>query len=406
MNRALPCPSAEEGRMKGKGLRHLALPAVAAGIVVALAATGGTARNTLGGGVAPLGLLPIQGAGATAPTPTSTCLATRGIHCYSPAQLVKAYNLAPLHAAGIDGRGETIAIVDSFGSPTIRQDLHTFDQEFGVANSDGVPIDPAIAQDPQLQIIQPAGPVPPYSLTDNNGDEPGWAVETSLDVEWAHVFAPRAKILLVETPTDETEGIQGFPEIVQAENYVIDNHLASIILMSFGATQETFPNTQIPAELRTAFQNAQQNGVTVLGASGDLGSTDFEVNVSDIYPMQVNSWPSSDPLVTSIGGTEMTLDDAGNRLAPDVVWNDTHIGRTAAGGGGPSHIFSRPSFQDGVAGVVGAVRGTPDISLNAAIDGGVWTYLGFPPFDTSPWRIVGGTSAATPEFSGIVALAN
>ena len=395
--------------MTSRRFGRLATLAVAAGVVAALAAAGGTASNRAAAGrFQPLGLQPIQGTALTAPEPTSKCLATLGVHCYSPAQLEKAYNLAALHAAGIDGRGQTIAIVDSFGSPTIRQDLHAFDQEFGAANNDGIPIDPAIAQDPNLTIIQPAGPVPPFSLTDNNGDEPGWGVETTLDVEWAHVFAPKANILLVETPTDETEGIQGFPEMIAAENYVIDHHLANIISQSFGATEETFPGTAIPDALRTAYIKAQQAGVTVLGASGDEGSTDFELNVLDLYPFQVNSWPSSDPLVTSVGGSKLTLDDAGNRISPDVVWNDTDVGIQAAGGGGLSKIFSRPSFQDGVQSVVGTQRGTPDISMNAAVDGGVWTYytfltqLGI----GTPYHIIGGTSAATPEFAGIVAMAD
>ena len=80
----------------------------------------------------------------------------------------------------------------------------------------------------------------------------GWAEETTLDVEWAHVMAPKANILLVETPVSETEGVQGFPEIVQSENYVIDNHLAGVISQSFGATEETFPSTSALLALRSA----------------------------------------------------------------------------------------------------------------------------------------------------------
>jgi hypothetical protein len=349
---------------------------------------------------------PIAAQSATQPTPTSVCAATRGIRCYAPAQFEKAYDLAGLHGAGIDGSGETIAIVDSFGSPTVANDLHQFDQTFGQANPYGIAPDPEILQDPKLTIITPAGPPPAYDPT--SSDMAGWAEETSLDVQWAHVMAPKANILLVETPTSETEGVQGFPEIVTAENYVIDNHLAGVITQSFGATEETFPNQQSLLNLRSAFVNAQKNDVTVLGSSGDEGSTDWELNGEDLYPMQVNSWPSSDPLVTSVGGTKMNLDDAGNRLSPDVVWNDTDVGRQAAGGGGLSAVFSRPDFQNGVKSVVGGARGTPDISLNAAVNGGVWVYLGFagPGLNpASPWHIFGGTSAASPEFSGVVAMA-
>jgi subtilase family serine protease len=327
----------------------------------------------------------------TFPPTTAYCLANFGLHCYQPFQLEKAYNLKPLRDAGIDGRGRTIVIVDSFGSPTIEHDLHVFDQTFGLP-------DP-----PSLTIIQPAGPVPPFDPT--NSDMTGWAAETTLDVEWAHVFAPGAAILLVETPVSETEGVQGFPEIVKAENYVIDHDLGDVISQSFGATEETFPSKDSLLDLRSAFKNAAEHKVTVLGASGDLGATDFELNLIDIYPMRVNSWPSSDPLVTSVGGTMLTLDDSGNRLAPDVVWNDFVSAGGGAGGGGVSAVFHRPEFQDRVKQVVGSHRGTPDISMSAACDGFVVFYYTFIP-GREGYHLVCGTSEASPEFAGIVAMAD
>ena len=323
----------------------------------------------------------------TFPPTTAYCLAHYGLHCYQPFQLENAYNLKPLRDAGIDGRGRTIVIVDSFGSPTIEHDLHVFDQTFGLP-------DP-----PSLTIIQPAGPVPPFDPT--NSDMTGWAAETTLDVEWAHVFAPGAAILLVETPVSETEGVQGFPEIVKAENYVIDHDLGDVISQSFGATEETFPSKDSLLDLRSAFKNAAEHNVTVLGASGDLGATDYELNLIDIYPMRVNSWPSSDPLVTSVGGTMLTLDDSGNRLAPDEVWNDGF----GAGGGGVSAVFHRPEFQDRVKQVVGSHRGTPDISMSASCDGFVVFYYTYIP-GREGYHLVCGTSEASPEFAGIVAMAD
>jgi subtilase family serine protease len=330
--------------------------------------------------------LPQVGSLATPPT-TSECLSLFGIHCYQPAQLVKAYDLAPLFSHGVDGRGQTIAIVDSFGSPTIANDLHVFDTTFGLP-------DP-----PSLKIIAPAGAIPPFDVT--NSDMTGWAEETTLDVEWAHVFAPGANILLVETPVSETEGVTGFPEIVKAENYVINHNLADVITQSFGATEGTFPSKASLLNLRSAFINAAAHHVTVLGASGDAGATDYQLNGSDLYTSPVNSWPSSDPLVTSVGGTQLTLDNAGNRLSPDVVWNDGY----GAGGGGVSSVFSRPDFQDSVRKVVDGRRGTPDISLSAAVDGAVVFYYSFLPGHVG-YHLVGGTSESSPEFAGIVALAD
>lgn len=123
--------------------------------------------------------------------------------------------------------------------------------------------------------------------------------------------------------------------------------------------------------------------------------------MSDLYTFRVNSWPPSDPLVTSIGGTQLTLDNAGNRLAPDVVWNDGY----GADGGGLSSVFYRPGFQNSVRNVVGGRRGTPDISMSAAVDGAVVFYYTFV-LGHEGYHLVGGTSEATPEFAGIVAMAD
>jgi subtilase family serine protease len=328
------------------------------------------------------------------PPTTAQCEASIQIACYGPPQFQQAYDMKPLYQAGLTGRGETIVIVDSFGSPTIQSDLQTFDQAYGLPNP------------PSFKIIQPAGAVPPYNPNDPN--QPGWGVETSLDVEYAHTMAPGANILLVETPVAETEGVTGFPQIVEAENYVIDHHLGDVISQSFGATEQTFPSAQSIYQLRSAYENAAAHNVTVLAGSGDEGPTGAEADGVDFYPYRVNSWPSSDPLVTSVGGTQLHLDANGNRTAPDNVWNDTQLlGSPAASGGGLSSVFSRPSYQDGVARVVGGARGTPDVSLSAAVNGGANVYIGFSaPGQPAGWYIVGGTSEATPEFSGIVAIAD
>jgi subtilase family serine protease len=317
------------------------------------------------------------------PPSSSECIALEQIRCYNPISYAKAYNLAPAVAAG-GGAGQTIAIVDSFGSPTIAHDLAVFDSTYNL---------PA---PPSLDVIAPVGAIPPYD--NSNSDVEGWAEESTLDVEYAHTFAPKAKILLVETPVSETEGITGIPEIVAAENYVINHNLATVISQSFGATEETFGS---PAQLysqRSAFVNAALHGVTVLAASGDDGAASEELDGTDVYPTAENSWPSSDPLVTSVGGTQLTLNDAGTRLAPDMVWNDGY----GAGGGGLSADFGRPAYQNSVASVVGSHRGTPDISMSAAVNGAAVFYFSFDPTAVG-YHLVGGTSEATPIFAGVVA---
>jgi subtilase family serine protease len=354
---------------------------VAAATVVALLVCGtGTAVAQ------PLHIL-FPGHFAQPPT-TAQCETDFSIACYGPGQFQQAYNMKPLYRAGLTGRGKTIVIVDSFGSPTIQNDLAVFDQDYGL---------PA----PSLRIIQPAGPVPPFDST--NSDMVGWAEETSLDVEYSHAMAPGANILLVETPVAETEGTVGFPQIVKAENFVINHGLGDVITQSFGATEQTFPNAQSILRLRGAYLNAAAHGVTVLASSGDQGATNAEVD-GDLYPFHTVGWPSSDPLVTSVGGTQLHLDANGNRTAPDNVWNDA-VCAPCASGGGPSSVFSRPFYQNGVASTVGQSRGTPDVSMSAAVDGGALVYMSFSP-DSVGYGIIGGTSEASPLFSGVVAVAD
>ena len=325
--------------------------------------------------------------------------------CYGPDQLQTAYNEQPLFNAGVTGAGQTIVIVDSFGSPTIKADLAVFDAQYNL---------PA---PPSFTIIQPAGAVPPFDPTDANGDV-GWAGETTLDVEYAHSMAPGANILLVETPVDETEGTAGFPQIVKAENYVINHHLGQVISQSFGATEQTFPSAASIQGLRSAYFNAARNHVTVLAATGDAGATD-DANAAGtlLYTHPAVDWPSSDPLVTAVGGTQLALLSTGQRTQADRVWNDSANyalndaffgtpGPTAtATGGGVSTVFARPSYQDSVAGVVGDRRGVPDISMSAACSGLVNVYQSFPG-EPAGWYVACGTSEATPLFAGIVALAD
>jgi len=334
------------------------------------------------------------------PFTTAQCERAYGIACYEPGQLRAAYDLPPLYRKGVTGKGQTIVIVDSFGSPTIRQDLAVFDKQFGY---------PA---PPRFTIIAPAGKIPPYNAGKN--DMAGWAGETTLDVEYAHALAPGANILLVETPVAETEGTTGFPQIVAAEEYVINHHLGDVISQSFSATEQTFASYAQVAPLRAAYVDAYDHHVTVLAASGDSGATDFGLDEHTFYTRPVTSWPDSDPLVTAVGGTQLKL--TGGKYT-SVAWNDTYDNAATryfslannpvpfASGGGLSEFFARPAYQNGVRSVTGARRGVPDIAMSAACDGAVNVYSTFPG-QKAGWSLICGTSEATPEFAAIVALAD
>jgi subtilase family serine protease len=346
----------------------------------------------------------VQHAGRVQASPPTTadCEKAYKVACYEPAQIQQAYNLPAVNASGVTGKGATIVIVDSFGSPTIKNDLGVFDRTFGL---------PA---PPSFRVIQPAGQVPAYDQA--NSDMVGWAGETTLDVEYAHTIAPGASILLVETPVSETEGVHGFPQIVTAEEYVLKHHLGDVISQSFSATEQTFPNAAAVQALRGVYQLAARDHVTVLAASGDYGAADVKLDQITYYLNPVTSWPDSDPLVTGVGGTQLHFSAQGKPTAP-TVWNDTYnqaandqFGVSAgpnplAGGGGKSVLFGRPSYQNGVRNVVGDHRGVPDISMSAACNGSVDTYGTFGGAPAG-WSPACGTSEATPLFAGIVALAD
>ena len=343
------------------------------------------------------------GSSSQQPPTTADCQASFQVACYEPAQIQQAYNLPGLYNQGVTGKGATIVIVDSFGSPTIANDLAVFDQQFGL---------PA---PPSFKVIRPAGAVPRYDSS--NSQMFSWAGETSLDVEYAHAVAPGASILLVETPVAETEGVTGFPQIVKAEEYVINHHLGDVISQSFGATEQTFPSGAALQALRGAYIAADRQHITVLSASGDDGATDLGLNEQTFYTRPVTSWPASDPLVTGVGGTQLHLDSNGNLTSPATVWNDTFnasaqdfiLGSSGpsplAGGGGKSIFFSRPAYQNAVRNVVGGSRGVPDISMSAACNGAVDVYQSFAG-EAAGWYPTCGTSEATPLFAGIVALAD
>ncbi|MBS2964951.1 S53 family peptidase [Actinocrinis puniceicyclus] len=333
----------------------------------------------------------IDARAVASPLPTSQCLTQLGISCYSPAQLIHAYQLDGLYARGVTGKGRTVVIADPLGCPTVQHDLDVASAQWGMPST-------------TVHLVALAGPIPPYNAGDPNF--PGWCGEVNLDVQTIHEFAPDARIVLSETPVPETEGVQGFPEIMTAEEKLIDRGIGDVITQSFGATENTFPgfdqgDYSSLLNLRYAFKDANAHGVTVTAASGDTGSASIAADGASLLPDPAVIWPGSDPLVTSAGGTQLSLDDAGNRLGADAVWNDAW----GAAGGGLSSVFSRPAYQNPVRAVVGAQRGMPDISWSSAVNGGRWIYISYPG-STPGWHVFGGTSASAPQFAALIALAD
>jgi subtilase family serine protease len=347
----------------------------------------------------------------TSPAPVHT---SADYHCYTPSDIYAAYDVASLHVAGIEGQGQTIVIVDSYGSPTALNDLQFFSSTFGL------PV-PNMTGGPTLRIIHPSGtPTPSLSM---RGVQLSWGEETSLDLQWSHAMAPMANIVLIAANPAETEGVQGFPSIFAGEEYAIQHYPGSVLSQSFAVTEQSFKSagsTQV-ALFDKVYKMAAANYVTVLGSAGDSGTANVVggqgASSADTLPYPTVNWPSSDPLVTSAGGTWLQYGWTWNPSFPtdltysttpgsrtEAVWNEPFL--PAATGGGLSVLFPTPSFQGSISqSVLEGARGLPDLSWNAAVDGGVLVYTSFAGVRVG-WHTIGGTSAASPQLAGLVALAN
>ncbi len=313
--------------------------------------------------------------------------------CYSPQEIQKAYGVKPILDAGYTGEGQSIVIIDSFGSPTIRKDLKVFDKAFG------------LPEPPSFKVLAPFGSVP---FDVNNSDQAGWAEETTLDVEWAHALAPDAKIVLLTSPVAETEGVQGLPEFLRLEKYAVDNHLGKIISQSWGATEETLFSTagrKVVKQFNDFYKEAGDEGVSIFASAGDSGASNVDDN-NKTYPFPTVIFPASSPYVTAVGGTSLFADTHGN-YNHETVW-DNKIGAT---GGGISKLFKEPKYQrdnlsDSANSTLKKHRGIPDISLNADPDTGVLVYLSFLGPKQAGYFLFGGTSAGSPQWSGLIADGN
>ncbi len=254
---------------------------------------------------------------------------------YTPAQIKTAYNLP---ADG--GAGATIAIVNAYHAPNILENFDTFSHQYGLPDND-------------------TGNLIVYSFTSETNS--GWALETALDVEWAHAIAPQAKILLVEAAGNMTS------DLLTALDYATSYPGVVAVSMSWGTPE--FQEETLPF-----FENHfNKPGITFFAASGDDGENLL--------------WPAASSNVVSVGGTTLHLNTDGTVISETAWTNST---------GGISQYFSRPSYQTDY-GLTYSHRAVPDVSYNGNLSTGVSVYDG-------TWYKVGGTSAGAPQWAAIHAL--
>jgi subtilase family serine protease len=327
-----------------------------------------------------------------------TQLNPAAIVCYSPEQIRTAYHINSLLNAGIDGTGHTIVIIDAFQNPFMQDDLAAFDGVFGL---------PA----PTFEQVAPDG-LTPFDFNDPN--QAGWAGEITLDVQWSHAIAPGAKIELVLAKSNQDA------DLLSVTKYAVDHNLGDIISQSFGEN-ETCVDPNLLAAQHAVFQEATDKHISIFASSGDQGAAQQTCDGSSWT--QVASSPASDPLVTAVGATELLASPACrnaqlNEIAcasgvPAGTYQSESALNEPAGeftngnfstGGGFSKIYGKPKYQNHITNSTSG-RGVPDVSYNGAIGHGVLAAfeLGGGP---GAFFIFGGTSAGSPQWAGITALAD
>lgn len=301
--------------------------------------------------------------------------------CLTPRTLRMAYSVQQLADRGFTGKGQTVVDIVSFGSPTLKQDMEKFDQQFGLP-----PVN--------LEIISPLN-VPEY---DPRHDKSGWAGETTLDVQIIHAIAPDAKIVVLTSPVAEIDGTIGLPEFRQLNQYVIDHMPGSIVSQSWGASELTLEDQKGQQELQawdTMLQKGTtQYGITYFSSSGDDGATDKADEMgTQVAHVPTTSFAADSPWVTSVGGTSVR--HTGTTFS-EQAWNGS--------GGGFSRFYKTPSYQQDLPAEVQKQlnnrRGVPDVSGDAD------PYTGLAFYENGGWSIAGGTSASAPLWAGIIAVAD
>jgi subtilase family serine protease len=293
-------------------------------------------------------------------------------NCYTPRELAAAYDIP----AKLTGAGQTIVIIDAFGDPTLGQDLATEESTFGLPHAN-------------VSIIYPNGK-PAFNPA--NANEVNWTGEIALDVESAHAVAPAAKIDLVIAKSDND------PDMLNALKYTVSHHLGSVLSQSYGEAESCEAKSIEQAD-HTLFGQAEAKNMSVFAASGDNGAAQPSCNNKSY--VKSASLPAADPLVTSVGATSLTAAQPGGAYKSETAWNDSY----GSSGGGYSTIFARPSYQSGF--VSSGHRGVPDVSYSGDVNNGL--LIAWSQGDATQVGNIyefGGTSAATPQWAAIAALAN
>jgi subtilase family serine protease len=303
------------------------------------------------------------------------CQTATPASCYGPRQVRHAYGVDKLGRRGINGRGTTIVIVDAFQAPAIRHDLHNFNAAFGLPRA-------------RLRIIAPQG-LTPFDPAD--GGQVGWSSEISLDVEWAHAIAPRARIDLVLARSDDDADIE------RALAYVAAHRLGNVVSQSYGEAEQCLAVSAL-GEHRI-FARMVAHGTTVFASTLDTGAAQSSCDGTSW--VKAASTPASDPLVTGVGGTALFADGSTGAYHYETVWNEPGFG---AGGSGRSSVFHEPAFQRRVQHT--GHRAVPDVAYNAAGAEGVLVAWSSSGAGSDMFFTVGGTSSGSPQWAGLVALAN
>ncbi|HWG41973.1 MAG TPA: S53 family peptidase [Gemmataceae bacterium] len=300
--------------------------------------------------------------------------ATTAVSGYTPAQIRQAYGVQNV----ANNTNVTIAIVDASYDPTLLSDVAAFDSHFGLQSFGGN--GPTLSQ---VSGVTVGGLTAGTTLTSSNapalfGEDPNWAMETALDVEWAHAIDPSANIVLVEAPLD-SDNNQQLTDLTNAVAYA--GGVANTVSMSWGFSE--FTNESSYDNIFTTPKIV--NNVTFVAASGDSSAFFGPI------------WPATSPYVLAVGGTGLQTTTSGT--------NTAYKGETGwfGSGGGYAAYEGEPSFQTNTLGVTDS-RLTPDVAFDANPNTGVAIYDSFQ--QSNPWIKVGGTSVGSPVWAGIVALAD